>query len=945
MHPEPEAKKRRSTRIVQAVPLTVTGVDALGRPFQERTSTLIINCHGCRYQSKHYVLKNMWVTFEVPHPEAGREPRSVRARVTWIQRPRTVRELFQIGTELEVPGNVWGIAFPPSDWIPFPESASAPPREIPSPSQLAETAPAPVEPPGLEPPRLEPPRLESQRLESPRLESPRLETVRAAEPEPPAEETRVEDNVRVLPSPATAEASMALARQVARLVADAKEQIQNAARDNASRMVAAETKSLLSVIQGQLKEAADRSVEAAVASSMERMQRDAEAKLDHAKQETIETLRADWNREIERRVAESRDQLTSKLDEAGRAKLAALDDLVQSKVQAASDSVQKLGGLDVNAPEFRAQFDQLRRSFEESVATESKRWQEQMDQGMTGARSRLANLEKAAKSLTDQIASATATAQAGWRGTLEADLAAARQGWNEKFEALIGDAERNAADQLKRNTEATARNIEEQVAKRVGSIGNAFSQAAAEAEAMLGTIHASLGQESAQAQAALSQLQQTAATLEAQRMELASLARTASEELARRGEAMLESQSAEMTRRAEQAVGGMVARLQPVLESAGQESVARLGEELEQRLAPQIAKAGEMLGKLAFDSAQAEKALADHEQRMWNASEKNIQDAVARAKEVLASVEKDFGESSRAATSKWLADLETRATETTHTTFESLYKSADWYEKKFQTQMQTAMEKGLESATANLREKAREMSGLFGTELDHYSRSYVDHAQNQMEETAREAAEKASVQMAQAGDAAATNFTDRAQRLADDHFSRFATQAGTLFDQNAARMEAHTAQVRSKLESDARRLANDFQTGLTDQAQKISTLNKQELDSALAFAKNSLQVEAQTIEKQMHGTLQALGNQAMDEYKGRLENASNSWLVTTVTKLDQQSADLISRLATTAETRLRDSCNSVFAEVGETLRQRLLGLSSPLPSASASPAAKPEEKK
>src|SRR6266705_6226780 len=138
-NPGTELRQRRSTRIVQAVPLAVTGVDALGRPFVERTSTLIINCHGCRYQSKHYVLKNMWVTFEVPHNEAGREPRSVRARVSWIQRPRTVRELFQIGVELEVSGNVWGIAFPPGDWFPFPEAAHD--RVIPSPVESAEIAP------------------------------------------------------------------------------------------------------------------------------------------------------------------------------------------------------------------------------------------------------------------------------------------------------------------------------------------------------------------------------------------------------------------------------------------------------------------------------------------------------------------------------------------------------------------------------------------------------------------------------------------------------------------------------------------------------------------------------------------------------------------------------------------------------------------------------------
>jgi len=112
VNPTSELRKRRSTRIVQAVPLQVTGVDALGRPFMERTSSLILNCHGCRYQSKHYVLKNMWVRLEVPNPQEGEPPRTVRGRVAWIQRPRTVRQLFQVALELEAPGNVWGIAFP-----------------------------------------------------------------------------------------------------------------------------------------------------------------------------------------------------------------------------------------------------------------------------------------------------------------------------------------------------------------------------------------------------------------------------------------------------------------------------------------------------------------------------------------------------------------------------------------------------------------------------------------------------------------------------------------------------------------------------------------------------------------------------------------------------------------------------------------------------------------
>src|SRR5438309_7698093 len=223
-----ELRKRRSTRIVQAVPLLVTGVDALGRPFVERTSSLIINCHGCRYQSKHYVLKNMWVTMEIPHPEAGQPPRTVRGRVAWIQRPRTVRQLFQVALELEVPGNVWGIAFPPEDWIVLPDVAQV----------GMKTDPVQEIPP----------------LGAPTAET---EIVMALGEQPDVPPATGPDNVRVFPSPAsTTDASLQLARQVARLVADAKQQIQAATREAASQAVSAERR--LSFEQWEQKFAAGR---------------------------------------------------------------------------------------------------------------------------------------------------------------------------------------------------------------------------------------------------------------------------------------------------------------------------------------------------------------------------------------------------------------------------------------------------------------------------------------------------------------------------------------------------------------------------------------------------------------------------------------------------------------------------------------------------------------
>ena len=109
-------QRRRSTRLDQTLPVVVRGVDLLGQPFEERTATQAVSFHGCRYASKHHLPKNTWVTIEVTASPSQREPLRVRARVAWIHRPRTLRELFHVGVELESGANIWGVAVPPEDW-------------------------------------------------------------------------------------------------------------------------------------------------------------------------------------------------------------------------------------------------------------------------------------------------------------------------------------------------------------------------------------------------------------------------------------------------------------------------------------------------------------------------------------------------------------------------------------------------------------------------------------------------------------------------------------------------------------------------------------------------------------------------------------------------------------------------------------------------------------
>jgi hypothetical protein len=117
---DPSLDKRRSTRVVQALPIKVEGVDALREPFIEQTSTVMVSCHGCKYQSKHYVPRGSIVTMVIPRIGRPSAPRTVTARVIWVQRPRNAREVLHIGLEFEIPGNVWDVPIPPHDWFPLP---------------------------------------------------------------------------------------------------------------------------------------------------------------------------------------------------------------------------------------------------------------------------------------------------------------------------------------------------------------------------------------------------------------------------------------------------------------------------------------------------------------------------------------------------------------------------------------------------------------------------------------------------------------------------------------------------------------------------------------------------------------------------------------------------------------------------------------------------------
>ena len=113
------AQKRRSSRISKAMMLAVKSVDTSRPPYREEVTTGSISCHGCTYKMRHEPRPGDIVVLDTGSGSTGHSGFPSRARVKSIQRLNTPNDpTYNVGVELEIAGNIWGISSPPADWFP-----------------------------------------------------------------------------------------------------------------------------------------------------------------------------------------------------------------------------------------------------------------------------------------------------------------------------------------------------------------------------------------------------------------------------------------------------------------------------------------------------------------------------------------------------------------------------------------------------------------------------------------------------------------------------------------------------------------------------------------------------------------------------------------------------------------------------------------------------------
>ncbi len=495
-----------------------------------------------------------------------------------------------------------------------------------------------------------------------------------------------------------------------------------------------------------------------------------------------------------------------------------------------------------------------------------------------------------------------------------------------RIEADLAVSGERLKNQVTEAARAAASNAEQGIAAQITALRQSFEQLLAQSRESVSGLRADMEREVLRSRGVLAEIEEALKRGEGYGARLETASQTVAEEALRRFEALVASHGEAMNRKAEEVVGGIAEHFRPALEATGQQALERFRAMVERVLAPRLDSAEQLTARLAATQQQAEQVVSTLRERLNQSFEQSFHEVVERTQSTLVQLRQNFDQASQAAMARFREEIEAKGTDASHTTFEALYKASEWYQKKAQTSMQTMLEKALEQATGGLREKAAEFSRMFASELEHYSRSYADHARGILDESVREVVKGGRAQLAEAAETTAATFSDGVHQI-----------AGRKVEETAAQLEERAGRVRSAMDAHAQQAFTTFEGRLAARIDQGVAQARQLLDAQFAALMQNWQGRVNVQQKEWLDKLGRVSNEAVEHYKGRLESVSNSWLVASVTTLGQHGQTVIDSLSQKAEDRIRKTCSEALAGLAEMMRARLLNLSTDLRGASPPP--------
>jgi hypothetical protein len=449
------------------------------------------------------------------------------------------------------------------------------------------------------------------------------------------------------------------------------------------------------------------------------------------------------------------------------------------------------------------------------------------------------------------------------------------------------------------------RNEESKIREHVAEARQPLTQVSSEARETLAVIKASLDREVTRARASLAEIESVASGTKEYSAQLEAASHDTLNELHRRLEKILEAQTAELNRRADNLAAGMSQRIGPALDTMQQQYLDRTLAQAEVKLAPHLERVPELLRELAAREVQAEEGLRLHRERL-----------------TLNDVRNDFETGRKEALAKWNAELDASGVRAAHSAGESIGRSSEWFQQEARARLQVLVEQTITSAAAGFEAQTGEAAKKFGTQLAEESANHLAQIREQAEGIAGEAAGRTRSELDKAAEAAAGSFGQVLRDISAKQDEQFADSSRNAVVERTRELDHSAEQVLRRFEGTAGDSANRIQAQMESQIQTIMEQARGTFSAEFTADLESYRSERDAHHEEWSQSLDQLSNDAIAKYQERLETACDSWIVSSVRRLNEHGQNAIESMLRSADAALRESCSKVFDGLAEMLRER-----------------------
>jgi predicted DNA-binding protein (UPF0251 family) len=393
-------------------------------------------------------------------------------------------------------------------------------------------------------------------------------------------------------------------------------------------------------------------------------------------------------------------------------------------------------------------------------------------------------------------------------------------------------------------------------------------------------------------------------------------------ELHRRLENVLDAQTVEMGRRAEALAAGMSQKISPTIEAMGNQQVERAVAQMEAKLAPHLERVPALLRELDARELQTEEGLRLHRERLRQVSENNQRDVASRMVVTRAELQRDFESARTQALAKWNEELDASGVRASHSATEALGRASEWFQQEARSRLQVLVEQALASANAGLDAKAADATQKFEIRLTEQASDRIAQVSQSLESLGDEMAVRTKTRLEAAAETAASSFGEIVGVISDQEVDFLGQRSRAAVQERTQEFERTSTELLRNLEANARTSIDEFNSQFGAHFESRIAQGRNAFASEFSAAMDGYRSERAAHEQQWSAKLNELGEEAEGKYRERLDNASDSWSVSSVRRLNEHGQNVIESLMRSADQALRDSFAKIFDGMSGMLRER-----------------------